>query len=416
MEVIQKEITRDSPEIREKVMAARLCAVERWKYFAPQLLMMVLVPKPGIGTCATDCKGRFYYDPVFVENVSVQALATVWLHECLHGWLDHANRRDGRSPEIWNKSVDREINDDLVRENFPFPEAYPPLLPEQIQQPEFKLAEFYFEHEDRDGEGDDGEDGEGEGGDKPGDNDEPGGGSSSDGVPRDWEDGPEEKSGTAEIPESQQECIRHQVSENIIEEAKNCGHVPVGLLQEAQKNLAPPVVPWQKEMSAAIRACAADIAGAVDFTYRRPSRRQSIHGDIIMPAVRRPVPETAVVLDTSGSMYGGDLEKALSETQGVLKALGGRGIRILATDAQVHSRQKVTNTSKIQVLGGGGTDMRVGLAEAAKLKPGIDLCIVLTDGYTPWPDKPPKGMRVIIALIGDRAPSAPKWARAITIS
>tara|TARA_Y100000310_G_C20626362_1_gene786121 strand:- start:400 stop:1623 length:1224 start_codon:yes stop_codon:yes gene_type:complete len=406
MQVMQREITEDSPEIREKVMAARLCAVERWAYFAPQMLMMVLVPKPGMGTCATDIRGRFYYDPAFVKDVSVQALATVWLHEALHVWLDHCNRRSGRDPKMWNKAVDREINDDLAAEDFPFPEMFPPLLPKQIGQPNGRLAEFYFEHEAEEEEGDD--DDEGGGGNHKG-------GSSHDGIPREWEDGPEDESGVPDIPESQRECIRHIVSENIMEEAKNCGHVPAGLLQEAQKNLAPPKVSWQREMSAAIRACIADVAGAVDFTYRRPNRRQSIHGDIVMPAVRRPVPETAIVLDTSGSMYGGDLEKALTETQGVLKALGGRGVRVLATDAAVHSRQKVTNVSKIEVLGGGGTDMRVGLAEAAKLKPNPDLCIVLTDGYTPWPESAPKGMRVIVALIGANAPAAPKWARSVKV-
>ena len=160
-----------------------------------------------------------------------------------------------------------------------------------------------------------------------------------DGIPREWEEGPESEGGAPEVPGSQQECVRHQVSENVVQAEKKRGNIPAGILSHARKSLAPPKVSWQREMAAAIRACAADVAGAVDFTYRRPSRRQAIHGDIIMPATRRPVPETAIVLDTSGSMYGGDLEEALSETQGVLKALGGRGVRVLATDAAVHSKQ-----------------------------------------------------------------------------
>jgi len=401
MQMVNTPMVKDSPAIREKVMAARMAAVTRWPYFASQLLMMVLVPKPGIGTCATDCKGRFYYDPAFVENVSVQTLATVWLHECLHIWLDHATRRNGRLPKKWNKSVDREINDDLL--DMPWGEISP-LVPSGIRQPNGLLAETYFEHEDDEDGSDDGE-GEGEQG-----------GSSSDGIPREWEDGPEGESGTPEVPESQQECVRHAVSEKIIETVKNRGNVPAGLRVAAEANLKPPKVPWQREMSAAIRACAADVAGAVDFTFRRPSRRQCIHGDVIMPATRRPVPETAIVLDTSGSMYGGDLESALNEIQGVLKAVGGRGVRVLATDASVHSKQKVTNASKIQVLGGGGTDMRVGLAEAAKLRPNPDLCIVLTDGYTPWPEKAPRGVTVIVALIGKHTPEAPAWARSVRIT
>ena len=366
MQAATKQRVEDSPAIREKVMAARMVALKRWPYFGPQLLCMVLVGKPGIGTCSTDCKGRLDYDPEFVENISVEALATVILHEVLHNWLDHANRRQGRSPKKWNMSVDREINDDLAGESMPFPEMYPPLLPEQIGQPNGQLGEFYFEHEEEDGGEDEGDDsGDGDSGDE-GEDTGPGNrpsGSSSDGIPRPWEDGPEDESGVPEIPDSQQECIRQQVSENIIEAHKNRG----------------------------------------------------IYGDVIMPACRRPIPSTAIVLDTSGSMYGDDLDTALSETQGVLKALGGREVRVLATDAAVHSKQKVTKASKIQVLGGGGTDLRVGITEAAKLKPPIDLCIVLTDGYTPWPDKAPKGMRVVIAIIGKCSVAPPKWARTITI-
>ncbi len=396
---------------KEKVMAARLVAVERWPYFGAQLLSMVLVPKD-IGTCATDMKGRFYYDPKFVENVSVQELATVWLHECLHVWLDHCNRREGRTPSTWNKSVDREINDDLAAEGMPFPEMFPPLLPQDIGQPNGKLAEFYFNFEDTEDEGEDEGDGDDSGDD---DNGSSEGGSSMDGIPRDWEDGPESESGVSEVPESMQECIRQRVSEEIVQTIKDRGRVPSGLAIAAQSNLEPPKVPWQKEMAAAIRACTADVAGAVDFTYLRPSRRQSIYGDVVMPAVRRPVPETVIVLDTSGSMYGRDLDCALAETQGVLKTLGGRGVRILSTDSQVHSRQKVTHASKVEVLGGGGTDMRVGLEEARKLKPSPDLCIVLTDGYTPWPDVAPKGMTVIVAITGGHRTVGPKWARTVQI-
>jgi hypothetical protein len=40
---------------------------------------------------------------------------------------------------------------------------------------------------------------------------------------------------------------------------------------------------------------------------------------------------------------------------------------------------------------------------------------VLTDGFTPWPDEPPRGMRVVVGLLGDDAPDAPDWARAVRV-
>ena len=41
--------------------------------------------------------------------------------------------------------------------------------------------------------------------------------------------------------------------------------------------------------------------------------------------------------------------------------------------------------------------------------------VVLTDGHTPWPGLPPKGMRVVVALLGDAAPDAPVWARTVRV-
>ncbi|MGW4501482.1 hypothetical protein ACWENR_23070 [Micromonospora sp. NPDC004336] len=43
----------------------------------------------------------------------------------------------------------------------------------------------------------------------------------------------------------------------------------------------------------------------------------------------------------------------------------------------------------IELVGGGGTDMRVGLAASAALRPKDGIVIVATDGDTPWGDIPP---------------------------
>jgi len=42
---------------------------------------------------------------------------------------------------------------------------------------------------------------------------------------------------------------------------------------------------------------------------------------------------------------------------------------------------------------------------------------VLTDGYTPWPEQPPPGVRVVVGLLaqGGELRSAPSWARVVPI-
>jgi predicted metal-dependent peptidase len=73
----------------------------------------------------------------------------------------------------------------------------------------------------------------------------------------------------------------------------------------------------------------------------------------------------------------------------------------------------------VQLAGGGGTDMGSGIESAAALRPRPSVVIVLTDGYTPWPDQPPPGIRVIVGLLteGMRPPgwAPPEWAQTVVI-
>ena len=58
--------------------------------------------------------------------------------------------------------------------------------------------------------------------------------------------------------------------------------------------------------------------------------------------------------------------------------------------------------------------MGAGIAAAAALRPRPAVTVVLTDGYTPWPERAPKGIRVVVgparrrragrAAVGPRRP------------
>jgi predicted metal-dependent peptidase len=138
---------------------------------------------------------------------------------------------------------------------------------------------------------------------------------------------------------------------------------------------------------------------------------------VVLPALRRPVPEVAVVCDTSGSMTETLLAEALAEVEGLLHSLGmARQVRVLACDTAVGAAQRVSSARQVELTGGGGTDMGAGIAAAYALRPRPAVAVVLTDGYTPWPSMAPKGMRVVAGLLGDHAPDAPDWARAVRVS
>jgi Mg-chelatase subunit ChlD len=238
-------------------------------------------------------------------------------------------------------------------------------------------------------------------------------GSCATGQPEPWEDDPPEDGNGVSRAES--EMIRRDVARQIMEHSQGRGNVPGHWTRWADEKLRPKI-DWRKELAAAVRHAVADVAGASDYSYRRPSRRQGQvgNGKVVLPSLRRPVPSVAVVVDTSGSIGDAMLSQALAEVSGILKGLGQReGVHVLACDAEVQACRRVFRPEQVQLAGGGGTDMSAGLEAAAKLKPTPQVAVVITDGYTPWPDTAPRGMKVIVALTGEG--KTPEWAKTIKI-
>jgi predicted metal-dependent peptidase len=134
--------------------------------------------------------------------------------------------------------------------------------------------------------------------------------------------------------------------------------------------------------------------------------------------MRGPRVRVSIVVDTSGSMSAADLSAALSEIRGVLKSSGVNGDRVsvFSCDAESSAAQRVSRVENIILTGGGGTDMRVGIEAAEKLRPESQVCLLLTDGDTPWPDKPTKA-RLVCVVIGndDAAADTPPWALTVTV-
>ena len=51
-----------------------------------------------------------------------------------------------------------------------------------------------------------------------------------------------------------------------------------------------PKVNWRKVLAAELRRAVAEVSGAVDYSYRRPSRRAAVAGNVVLPALRRWCP------------------------------------------------------------------------------------------------------------------------------
>jgi predicted metal-dependent peptidase len=380
-----------------------------------------VVAEPGSGTVSVDESWRMRADPELTAAWTPAQLGSVLVHHVCHLLRTHGERAQaaGVRPDearTWVRAADAEINDDLVQAGLDLPGR--PVLPRDLRAEDGLLAEQYFDgirraqkasaqgakggretgNLDRSAQSEEGE--------------TAGGwldcGSGADGMPR-----PGQSPGG--LAGWQADLLRRQVAQDVVAHGKQPGTVPAGLLRWAEEVLTPKVN-WRALLAAELRRAVAEVSGAVDYSYRRPSRRSAVSGQVVLPALRRPVPEVAVVCDTSGSMTADLLAMVLAEVEGLLRALGlARQVRVLACDTAVAPAQLVSSARQVQLIGGGGTDMGAGIAAAAALRPKPAVTVVLTDGYTPWPAAAPKGMRVVVGLIGTQAPQAPPWARAVRV-
>jgi predicted metal-dependent peptidase len=412
--------------------AARLWAATRFPYLATGVFGAQVTPDPGSGTVCVDENWRMRADPDLAAAWTPAELGSVLVHHVCHLLRMHGERAQAAGvvaadARAWIRAADAEINDDLVPAGLDLPGR--PVVPYDLGAQDGLLAEQYFEYT-RGGEARGGAEGKTQDRSASGEarggaegrtqarsvSSEIGGtagswldcGSGADGVPRAGD-------GAGGLPDWQAELLRRQVAQDVIAHGQEPGAVPAGLLRWAQEVLHPKV-DWRRLLAAELRRAVAQVSGAVDYSYRRPSRRSSVAGDVVLPALRRPVPEVAVVCDTSGSMTADLLAMVLAEVEGLLRALGlARQVRVLACDTAVAAAQRVTSARQVQLTGGGGTDMGAGIAAAAALRPRPAITVVLTDGYTPWPADAPKGTRVVVGLLGAHAPDAPRWSRSVRI-
>ena len=387
----------------EGLAAARLWAATKFPYLATGVFGAQVIADRGSGTVSVDESWRMHADPEVTADWTPAQLGSVLIHHVCHLLRTHGERAQGtgvRPDEAadWIRAADAEINDDLVPAGLELPGH--PVLPRDLRAEDGLLAEQYFagmrRHAGRAAE-----------------NQARSGpwldcGSGADGIPRPGQ-------GDGGLPRWQADLLRRQVAQDVIAHGKQPGTVPAGLLRWAEEVLSPKVN-WRAVLAAELRRAVAEVSGAVDYSYRRPSRRSAVAGPVVLPALRRPVPEVAVVCDTSGSMTEDLLAMVLAEVEGLLRALGlARQVRVLACDTAVAPAQRVSSARQVELIGGGGTDMGAGIGAAAALRPRPAVTVVLTDGYTPWPAAAPKGMRVVVGLLGESAPEAPPWTRSVRV-
>lgn len=414
-------------ELAERFAAARLWAASRAPYLTSALFALTPLvhdpgPAGGLRGLPADAHWNVHLDPATVLGTPVPELGWWLIHQVGHLLRGHHSRapageaaNGGTERPAWARAADAEINDDLGGLG---PEPVGAVTPDTLGLPAGLLAERYLEL-------------------------------------LDLVDVPDHLlpcgrapfTGPGAMTALETELLARAVAAGI--EAR--GNVPGGWRRWAEHTLRPEV-DWRARLAALVRRAWAQAAGRVDHSYRRPSRRAAAVPEIVLPALVRPVPRIAVVVDTSGSVSRADLGQALAELGGVLRAAGHRRLDMICCDTRAYPVQRVTAASQVELIGAGGTDLRPGIAAAVGRGPSArhagtpgegpsahagaagpptgegpparssasgppetpaDLVIVLTDGHTPWPDRRPP-CPVVVCLFGGRA-SVPSWAGVVHV-
>lgn len=375
-----------SPFYGQAALGMRWIASEMaWKA-EDERTMGVRVLEGGVIEC-------LYYPP-FVERLPVAELAVVVQHEIEHVLRLHCVRRGSRDPILYNIAADMCVNGPRWRPRIGLPTDQPsevvlPLGGDLIwippTWPTDATAEAYFErlaHFER--------------------------------LTREARiENPEIRGLLLDDHDvwdqstaSLDECRGAARALAIRARERARGQVP-GHLVEVLKSLETPQIPWETVLRRFLRR---RLPGGRRRSSIRPSRRRDDFG---VPGVsRRASGSVNVVVDVSGSVSQRTLGRFFAEID---RASRAARVSVLQWDHafQGYSPYRPGDWRTWKVRGRGGTDMAAPfrwLAEHGKL---ADVQILLTDGFTNWPEPADYPLIIVIAARQSRRLRPPPWGEVV---
>lgn len=382
-------------------------------YLAHIALRLRVVPSTAIPVMAVDRHFRLYIHWEGVARYPFPAQVAILAHEVAHLALNHFERLVGvSSPQLAALAKELEVNSALAADGLPLPEDA--LTPHQFGLPLHLTAEEYYDLlSEKAGQATPSP--TSAHGGEPGSQPTPihaaaaraaATHAAAEGEPRrPWELGPD-PTGPEDAPVGSLEAAILRAATE--EAAKQAGHVPHWLRRSARAAQAP--VSWQAILRRALTRALTHAAGVEEISYRRPQRHPT-PGRILLPSLVEARPEVCIVIDTSGSMDERKLGQALSITAQAARALSE--LTVCSGDTRIAWRARVRHSREVKLIGGGGTEMDTILSQIASTSPRPSVIVVITDGFTHWPEKPFGIPTLAILLDPETKAWVPPWIQAI---
>ena len=369
--------------------------------FADMAGIFMLVKKSVVDhmpTAATDGRDE-WYGRAFVETLADKELAFVVVHESYHKMLRHLTtweKLHKENAQLANMACDYVINLAITKRD---PTGQMVVMPKRNGKPMGLLDQrfdnmnakqvFDILKQEQKGGGGAGGSGDGEGGEGAGFDE------------HDW-------AGAKKLSKEEQDTLAKEVDQAIrqgqIAASKMHGNKAGNMARELAE-LLDPKVDWRELLRDFVSAIC---AGRDQSSWRRPNRR-FLSTDTYMPSlVSERVGHLVIGIDTSGSIGGPELSRFLSEVKDIAERVHPDKVDLLYWDAAVAGHEEYdsftlpTLIDSTKPKGGGGTDVNALFTYIEKKLPNPpEVCIVLTDGYTPWPASPPD-YPVMFAITGSK--------------
>jgi predicted metal-dependent peptidase len=392
-------------EIETKLSAARTRLILDRPFLGALVLRMPMKaadPK-WCQTIGTDARA-FYYNPDYINSLTLEQTQFALAHEVLHCALSHFSRRDHRNHARWDVACDLAINPILIREGMTAvpgalynigyegmmaEEIYPLVKENSEEQPH---DQHLYGNESQASQQPDERD-QGRPGESGSDGAESAGGS----------DGESEQA-SAGAPEPLGEAEKEQLSiqwrqrlAGAAQQAMQAGKLGDSL-RRLVDHLLQPQLPWRMLLARYMSTACRD-----DYSYMRPSRRE---GEAIFPSLRSSQIDIVVVLDTSGSIRSEEMREFVSEIDAI-KGQARARITLLACDAALSPEgpwvfepwEEFELPGNIR--GGGGTRFTPPFAWLDEAGSNPDLLVYFTDAEGEFPKQEPRFP--VIWLIKGRA-------------
>lgn len=316
-----------------------------------------------IPTAGVDARGKLYVNPEFVESLDVDQVTFLLAHETMHVVWQHALREGERDHKVWNIAADAVINQLLMEQKIGT------FIEGGVDMPEYagwdteSVYNDLLKNQDK-------TDGYKE---------------ESDPLANDVD-----SSGAGDMSEGEKREVEGEIKQAVGEAstvAKMQGSLKGSLARMVEAALAVKT-PWYEILEQYMVGLASQ-----EQSWKRPNRRYARMAYLPSMASAPSMGGLVVGIDTSGSITSEDLSKFLGHINAIAEQVHPEWIKVVYCDCEVSRVDEYEPDDfplkASEVDGCGGTDMGAVTRwiEDEGLEP--DVCIIFTDGYTPYPDDVP---------------------------